>query len=205
MKRTAITTIFVDIGGILLTNGWDHLSRRLAAKQFKLDFDEMEARHQLIFSTYELGKIDLKNYLDYTVFYQQRKFTFAQFKKFMFDQSRPYPEMIKLISQLKIKYKLKIAIVSNESRELNTYRIQKFKLDSFIDFFVSSCIVQLRKPDPEIYRLALDLAQVPADQVIYIDDRAYFVEVAKNLGMQGICHTEYKSTHQKLSLLGLAL
>lgn len=205
MRANPITTVFIDIGGVLLTNGWDHLSRKLAAKKYDLDFDEMETRHQLIFSTYELGKLDLKNYLDFVVFYQSRKFSFAQFKKFMFDQSKPYPEMLELIHQLKIKYKLKIAVVSNEARELNTYRIQKFKLGDIVDFFVSSCIVQLRKPDPEIYRLALDIAQIPANQVIYIDDRPLFVDIAKNLDMRGIHHIDYKSTYHQLALLGLAL
>jgi hypothetical protein len=33
MKPRAITTLFIDIGGVLLTNGWDHLSRKLAAKK----------------------------------------------------------------------------------------------------------------------------------------------------------------------------
>lgn len=205
VKAKTITTVFIDIGGVLLTNGWDHLSRKLAAKKYKLDFDEMETRHQLIFSTYELGKLDLKNYLDYVVFYQKRKFTPAQFKKFMLDQSQPYPEMLELIHQLKIKYNLKIAVVSNESRELNSYRVQKFKLGDFVDFFASSCIVQLRKPDPEIYRLALDIAQVPANQVVYIDDRPLFVDIAKNLDMRGIHHTDYKSTYHQLALLGLSL
>lgn len=205
MRANPITTVFIDIGGVFLTNGWDHLSRKLAAKKYNLDFDEMETRHQLIFSTYELGKLDLKNYLDFVVFYQKRKFTFAQFKKFMFDQSKPFPEMLELIHQLKIKYKLKIAAVNNEARELNTYRIQKFKLGDVVDFFISSCIVQLRKPDPEIYRLALDIAQISADQVIYIDDRPLFVDVAKNLDIKGIHHIDYKSTYHQFALLGLAL
>lgn len=203
-KSTLITTVFIDVGGVLLTNGWDHHSRKLAAKQFNLDYKEMETRHQMVFDTYERGKLNLEDYLNYVVFYQKRRFTFSQFKKFMFAQSEPYPQMIEMVRQLKRLHKLKIAVVSNEAQELNIYRIQKFKLGSFVDFFISSCIVQLRKPDPEIYQLALNLAQVPASQVVYIDDRSLFVENAKNLGMHGICHTDYKSTCAKLALLEFA-
>ena len=161
-KATAITCVFLDIGGVLLTNGWDHHARKRAAKHFKLELAEMEDRHHLTFDTYEEGKLTLEEYLDRVVFYQKRPFTRAQFRRFMFAQSKPYPEMIELVAQLKVRYGLKIIVVSNEARELNAYRIRKFKLDEFVDSFVSSCFVHIRKPDADIFRLALDIAQAPA-------------------------------------------
>ncbi len=164
-ENAAITCIFLDIGGVLLTNGWDHLARRRAAKQFKLKWAEMEDRHNLNFATYEEGKLTLEEYLGRVVFYQKRAFTRAQFRSFMFAQSKPYPEMIEMFAQLKIRYGLKIAVVSNEARELNAYRIRKFKLNELVDSFISSCFVHIRKPDADIFRLALDIAQAPARQV----------------------------------------
>ena len=143
---TEITTLFLDIGGVLLTNGWDHNARQLAATNFKLDWTEMESRHRLNFATFEEGKLTLEEYLNWTVFYDERSFTRNQFKEFMFTQSQPYPEMIALIRKLKAKYGLKIVVVSNEARELNSHRIQKFKLYEFVDCFISSCFVHLRKP-----------------------------------------------------------
>ena len=155
MKRAIpITTWFLDIGGILLTNGWDHHARKLAAKNFKLELAEMEDRHHLTFDTHEEGKLTLEEYLGRVVFYQKRPFTRAQFWRFMFAQSKPYPEMIELAAQLKIRHELKIAAVSNEGRELNAYRIRKYKLDGFVDFFIFSCFVHLRKPDADIFWIA---------------------------------------------------
>lgn len=204
MKKTpAITCLFLDIGGVLLTNGWSHESRKLAAKKFNLDSAEMEDRHHLTFDTYEEGKLTLDEYLSRVVFYRQRPFTRAQFRKFMFAQSKPFPEMIGLIRRLKSKYRLKIAVVSNEGRELNAHRIQTFKLNSFVDFFISSCFVHFRKPDEDIFRMALDIAQVPVGQVIYIDDRAMFFQIAESLGIHGIHHTDFKSTRAKLAAFGL--
>jgi putative hydrolase of the HAD superfamily len=204
MKTTGpITTLFLDIGGVLLTNGWDHHARERAAMLFDLDLNEMEERHHLTFDTYEVGKLTLEEYLSRVVFYQKRKFTRSQFRKFMFDQSKPFPEMIKLIRDLKVRHKLKIAVVSNEGRELNSHRIRKFKLDRFVDFFVSSCFVHFRKPDADIFKIALDIAQVPVGQVVYIDDRPMFVQVAATLGIRGIHHTDYKITRAKLVSLGL--
>jgi putative hydrolase of the HAD superfamily len=156
-----ITTLFLDIGGVLLTNGWDHHARKRAATHFRLELAEMEDRHHLTFDTYEEGKLTLKEYLGRVVFYEKRPFTRAQFRRFMFAQSKPYPQMIELVRKLKGRYRLKIVVVSNEAQELNFHRIRKFKLDGFVDSFVSSCFVHLRKPDADIFRLALDIAQTP--------------------------------------------
>jgi putative hydrolase of the HAD superfamily len=204
-KTTAITCVFLDIGGVLLTNGWDHPARKRAATEFKLELAEMEDRHHLTFDTYEEGKLTLEEYLGRVVFYQKRPFTRAQFRRFMFVQSKPYPEMIELAAQLKAQHGLKIAVVSNEGRELNAYRIRKFKLDGFVDFFISSCFVHLRKPDAEIFRLALDIAQAPAQQVVYIENTSMFVQIAEGLGIRSILHTDYKSTCAKLSSFGLEI
>lgn len=193
------TTLFLDIGGVLLTNGWDHVARKKACDHFDLDFDDLNSRHQETFDTYEVGKVSLDDYLERIVFYKKRKFTLERFRKFMFMQSKPYPEMIELICRLKAEHGLKIAVVSNEGRELNDFRIKKFCLGNFVDFFISSSFVHLRKPDQEIYRLALDIAQVPASEVLYIEDRPMFVQVAQALNIRGICHKDFKTTSLELS------
>jgi putative hydrolase of the HAD superfamily len=202
-KATAITCVFLDIGGVLLTNGWDYHARKRAATTFKLELAEMEARHHLTFDTYEEGKLTLEEYLNRVVFHQKRAFTRAEFRRFMFAQSKPYPEMIEMVAQLKVRHGLKIAVVSNEGRELNAYRIRKFRLDGFVDFFISSSFVHIRKPDADIFRLALDIALVPARQVVYIEDTPMFVHIAEGLGIRSILHTDYRSTCAKLASLGL--
>jgi len=198
-----ITALFLDIGGVLLTNGWDHLARRRAAKHFKLEWAEMEERHRLTFEIHEEGKLTLEEYLSRVVFYRKRPITRDQFRRFMFAQSKPYPEMIDLFAQLKARHGLKITVVSNEAREVNAYRIRKFKLDGLVDSFISSCFVHLRKPDAEIFRLALDISQAPARQVVYIENTPMFVQIAEGLGIRSILHTDYKSTRAKLASLGL--
>jgi putative hydrolase of the HAD superfamily len=204
MKRsTPITALFLDIGDVLLTDGWGHGFRKLAANHFKLNWVEMENRHNQTFNTYEEGKLTLEEYLGRVVFYKKRPFTRIQFRKFMFAQSKPYPQMIELVRKLKAKYGLKIIVVSNEGRELNAYRIRKFKLDGFVDSFISSCFVHIRKPDVDIFRLALDISQAPARQVVYIENTPMFVRIAEGLGIRSILHTNYKSTRAKLALLGL--
>jgi len=195
----------LDIGGVLLTNGWDRGIRTRAAKKFGLDYEEMNERHHLTFDTYEEGKLTLDEYLNRVVFYQERPFSREEFKAFMYAQSQPFPKMIELMRGLKTQHGLQIAAVSNEGRELTMYRVQQFKLGTFIDFFISSCFVHYRKPDADIYRIALDIAQVHPEQVVYIDDRAMFVEVAQGLGIKGIIHTGDEATRKALEGLGLSL
>jgi putative hydrolase of the HAD superfamily len=202
-KNAPITALFLDIGGVLLTNGWDHHARRRAVKNFKLSWVEVEERHALNFETHEEGRMTFEKYLDRVVFYEKRPFTRAQFRSFMCAQSKPYIEMIKLVARLKTQHELKIAVVSNESRELNAYRIRKFKMDAFVDCFISSCFVGLRKPDVEMFRLAVDIAQTPLEQVVYIENTPMFVRIAEDLGMRSILHTDYKSTRAKLAAFGL--
>jgi putative hydrolase of the HAD superfamily len=202
-KATGITCVFLDIGGVLLTDGWDHLARRRAAKNFKLEWAEMESRHQLVFEIFEEGKITMEEYLSLVVFHQKRSFTRNQFRSYMFAQSKPFPEMIELVAKLKLNLRLKIAIVSNEARELNAYRIDKFGLDRLVDCFISSCFVHIRKPNADIFRMALDIAQVKPAQAVFIDNTPMFVQIAEGLGIRGILHTDCKSTQSKLSYLGL--
>ncbi|MFZ1043065.1 MAG: HAD family phosphatase [Anaerolineales bacterium] len=200
-----ITTLFLDIGGVLLTNGWDRDIRVHASEKFGLDNKEMDERHHLTFDIYEEGKLSLDEYLNRVVFYQDRSFSREEFKAFMYAQSQPFPEMIELMRGLKTQYGLQVAAVSNEGRELTVYRVQQYKLGTFIDFFVSSCFVHYRKPDADMYRIALDIAQARPEQVIYIDDRPMFVEVAQGLGIQGIIHKDYKTTKEALGIIGLSL
>jgi putative hydrolase of the HAD superfamily len=200
-----ITHLFTDIGGVLLTNGWDRHMRRDAAESFGLDLDDLNDRHKMSFDTYEEGKLNLDTYLNQVVFYRERSFSREDFKEFMFAQSKPKVEMINLVSGLKWQHRLKTAAISNEGRELTLYRIKKFDLTALFDYFVSSCFVHFRKPDEDIYRIALDISQADPARSVYIDDRALFVEIAQSLGLNGIHHTDFETTRNTLKDLGLAL
>ncbi|MGD2163495.1 MAG: HAD-IA family hydrolase [Anaerolineales bacterium] len=205
MSESQITTLFLDIGGVLLTNGWDHTMRQKAAKTFDLDYEEIDERHHLTFDTYEEGKLSLFDYLNRVIFFKERPFSIEEFKSFMFAQSRSNSEMMDFVRSLKETYGLRTLAVSNEGRELTVFRIQKFDLHSVLDFFISSCFVHYRKPDEDIYRIALDIAQVSPGQVAYIEDRPMFVEIAQKLGIHGVVHKELKTTREALASLELAI
>lgn len=198
-----INTLFLDIGGVLLTNGWDRQARALAAETFDLDFAELDERHHLTYDTYEEGKLSLDEYLRRAVFYQERPFSYDDFKAFMYQYSQPLPEMLGLIRRLKTRYHLHTVAVSNEGRELTEYRVEKFDLAALIDAFISSSFVHLRKPDVDLYRLALDISQARPEQVIYLDDRLMFIEVARGLGMHSIHHKDFRATQTAFAQLGL--
>jgi putative hydrolase of the HAD superfamily len=204
-KPQKISTLFLDIGGVLLTDGWNRIARKKAAVHFKLDHAVMEDRHHITVETFELGKITIEEYLKRVVFCDAQEFTVTDFKEFMFAQSAAHAEMLSLATELKRDYNLKIVIVSNESRELNEHRIKTFRLNELSDCFISSSFVRLRKPDTDIFKLALDIAQVAPAQIVYVDDQLMFVQLAESFGINSIHHTDFESTRTQLASFGLGI
>ena len=190
-----IKTVFFDIGGVMLTNGWGHVSRENAAKKFGIDYAEMDYQHDFIFNIYEIGAITLDEYLDTVVFNQPRKFSREQFKEFMFQQSQELPQMLSLLKKWKQENPgIQIISLNNEGRELNQYRIQTFDLHELFDAFISSCEVGMRKPDPGIYRMALGIAQREPGECYYFDDRPALVLAARKQGIKGFLHEKPEAT-----------
>jgi putative hydrolase of the HAD superfamily len=201
VEASSIKFLFFDIGGILLTNGWGHESREEAAKIFGLDYNEVKELHTFIFNTYEAGSISLDEYLDTVVFNHPREFTREDFKNFMYEQSKELPDMLAWLKEWKKDCGFRIISINNEGKELNDYRIKKFKLHECFDAFVSSCEVGIRKPDPKIFRLAMGIAQAQPQEAVYFDDRKMFAIAAGKLGMQAYQHTAFESTKKILEQL----
>jgi putative hydrolase of the HAD superfamily len=202
-SKCAISALFLDIGGVLLSQGWDRHMRRRAAERFDLNYDEMEERHYLTFNTYEEGKLSLDIYLKRVIFYEKRSFSVNEFKKYMFDQSQSMPDMIDLFHHVAKLNKLRVGAISNEGRELTAHRIEKFGLREFIQFFICSCFVHCRKPDEDIYRIALDTGQVKPENAVYVDDNPLLVDVAQSMGIHGIVHKSLEETREELTAMGL--
>lgn len=207
MTAKPITHLFTDLGGVLLTNGWDRNLRHRTAEHFGLDaaqMAEMDERHHLTYDTYESGKMGLRAYLDRVLFFAPRTFSHEEVIDFVLGEARAFPEMIELVRSLKDRRGLKVAVVSNEGREVAADRIRRFRLHEFVDFFVVSAFVHFRKPDRDIFRIALDVAQAEPSQVVYLEDRPMFVEVAASLGMRAIRHEAYQTTRERFAALGLS-
>ena len=178
-----ITTLFWDIGGVVLTNGWDRAARQEAAKAFGLDWEDFQDRHDLSFPGFDSGHITLNQYLDRTLFYRPRPFTREEFTAFMFAQSKEFPDSRAILSTAARRGKYFIGAINNEPLELNQYRIEAFGLRRDFQVFFSSCFVGSRKPEETIFRVALQVTQRPAEQCIFIDDRLLNLETPRRLGM----------------------
>jgi putative hydrolase of the HAD superfamily len=194
-----ISTLFWDVGGVLLSNAWDRELRHRAVDQFGLNWEEFQERHELVFHGFETGRVTLDSYLACTVFHRERSFTPDAFKNYMFELSTPLPAGLEILGRLAAQRRYRLAALNNESLELNLHRIERFKLRDYFSLFVSSCFVGLRKPEPEIYRLALNVTQGDATECVFIDDRALNVERARQVGMHAIL---YQSPEQLIADLG---
>jgi putative hydrolase of the HAD superfamily len=181
-----ISALFWDVGGVLLSNGWDHAARAEAARVFPLDAEDFDRRHRDAESDLETGAITLETYLDRTVFFRKRPFTREQFKSFVFAQSQENTPARVLLDELTASRRYLLATLNNESKELNEYRIRKFGLARNFTSFFSSCYLRARKPDPLIYELVLGITQRGPDECVFIDDRPENLEPAKAMGMHTI-------------------
>ena len=200
-----ITTIFFDIGGVLLTDGWGHDSRRAAAEKFGLDWEEYSDRHEKVGHAIETNRMSLEQYLDRTIFYRPREFSRENFRAFIFAQSQPKPESIEIVTQLVGSKKYFLATINNEILELNVYRLEHFGLRRYFPIFFSSCFLGLRKPDEAIYRLVLQVTQQTPDQCIFIDDREVNLECPRELGMSTILFRDVERLRSELQQAGVSL
>jgi putative hydrolase of the HAD superfamily len=200
---SSIKAIFWDVGGVLATNAWDRGQREEALAHFRLDKEEFADRHELSVSSFERGKINLSEYLERTVFYRARPFTQDEFRNYIFSLSQPKPEVLSFAKSLADSARYLMGTINNESLDLNLYRIEKFGMRAIFKVFISSCFVGYRKPEPEIYKLALEITQQTSEECCFIDDRALNLEVAKRLGMHVIEMDGLEQLKSDLSILGV--
>jgi putative hydrolase of the HAD superfamily len=199
-----ISTILWDVGGVLLTNGWDHLERAAVLKKFELDSESFEQRHEVANDPWEKGLITGEEYLLRTVFYEPRPFTPADFLQAMKERSVLLPHSaMRILQDLAASEEIELAMLNNEARELNDYRIERFELGRYFDSFFSSCYLGLRKPDPKIFDLALDVLQRDPEEVVFIDDRQGNCDAAETLGIHAIRYLDEAQCVQALERLGL--
>jgi putative hydrolase of the HAD superfamily len=198
-----VRALFWDVGGVLLTNAWDHTERAAALEHFGLDEKEFHDRHETVVASFESGKTTLDEYLDQTVFYHARPFTREAFKEFMFSLSQPIPEVLKYARTLASTGKYFMGTINNESRELNQYRIDKYEFRGIFRVFVSSCFVGLRKPENQIYKLALDITQLNPEECVFIDDRNPNLECPAKMGMHTIQMQDVEQLWKDLEKIGV--
>ena len=201
LEATSVKILFFDIGGVLLSNGWGHEARKEAADKFGLDYEEVNALHSFIFNVYEIGSISLDEYLDTVVFNHPRDFAREDFKEFIYKQSVELPDTLQWLKEWRKTCGFRIISINNEGKELNDYRVKKFKLHECFDGFISSCEVKMRKPDPRIFSLAMGVALAQPSQCVYFDDRIMFVRAAQKLGIRSFQHTDFESTRRILEEL----
>lgn len=203
-----ITTIFWDLGGVVLTNAWDRDQRVKVLNEFNITSDEQlnefGDRHREVAAPFETGRFSLKEYLNLTLFGMPQVFTHGQFQEKMFEQSKPLPGL-EVLKQVSATGKYYLASLNNESLELNEHRIRHFELRDHFDAFFSSCYLNTMKPNPEIYRAALNISHRKPEECVFIDDRAQNVEAARRCGLNAIVYSDPEQLRAELAKLNVSI
>ncbi len=204
MSGHQFEVILFDVGGVLLTNGWDHIERAAVLDQFQLDRAAFEARHPEPYDALERDTITMRDYLDATIFYEPRPFTPDDFIEVMKVQSRPIPSnALGVLGEVSASDSWLVGLLNNESRLLHEYRMEKYGIEDHLDIQLSSCYLGLRKPDADIYRRAIDILGRPADRVLFIDDRANNTEAARTAGIHAIQFLGEEQLRRDLKQIGI--
>jgi putative hydrolase of the HAD superfamily len=200
-----ITTLFFDLGGVCLSNGWDHEQRQAVAQKLGFDYEPFESRHHQVVDAMERGQLTLEDYLKWTLFYEPRAFTIDEVIREIQQLSTPFSETLQLVKALRNSGRYVLATINNESRELNEYRIQRFELRALFTAFFTSCYLGLVKPQPEHYRRAMQITQRSPDECLFVDDRPMNIEVAQILGMHPIQFKDAAQLAADLRAAGVAI
>lgn len=198
-----ITTIFFDLGGVCLSNGWDHEQRQALARKLGFDYEPFDSRHRQVVDSLERGQLALDEYLKWTLFYEPRSFTVERVIDEIQQLSTPFAETLQIVRALRERSGCLLATLNNESRELNEYRIERFGLHSLFTVFFTSCYLGLIKPQPDMYRRALQITQRRPDECLFVDDRPMNVEVARILGMHPVRFSDAAQLEADLRVAGV--
>ena len=206
-KETPVSSfdvVLFDVGGVLLTNGWDHRERAAAVAEFHLDAREFEARHAEVMAPWERGEIDRNRYLDAVLFYKPRSFTRDEFFEFILTQSQELKDgALEILKELCASKRYMLGALNNEARETNDYRFSKWELRRYFRVALSSCYVGLRKPEPAMYQRALDILGSASERTLFIDDREENVAGAVAAGMKAVRFVGREKLRQELNALGV--
>jgi putative hydrolase of the HAD superfamily len=198
-----LSLLLWDVGGVLLSNAWDHTGREAAAGHFGLDAEDLERRHESVAAEFETGRLDVEEYLSRTVFYVPRPFTREEFLQFMRNRSVALPSALTIARSLRSRGEYVMAALNNESRELNQHRIAAFRLKEIFHVFLSSCYTGRRKPDPDAYLFALNVTQRDPEESLLLDDRLENVGAAVRLGLRTLWVRDPARLREDLAACGI--
>ena len=186
----SIRTIFWDIGGVVLTNGWDKGQRSRVLSRLGVNLEAYEEVHERANYYWERGLMTAKEFFAQTVLQANPHLdlTFETLWPQVCAESKVlHAECLDMLSELKEQGSYRLATLNNESRELNEYRLDAFKLRSLFDYFICSGYVHEMKPLPGIFRSAIDVSGFAARTALFIDDKSENCAAAEALGMHVIC------------------
>lgn len=191
---------------MILTNGWDRTQRSRVLEPLGVDLQAYEIAHERENWFWERGLMSAREFFRRTVFEPNPQLTLSFYdlwQQVCGQSALAYPETFALLQQLRGLPELRLATLNNESRELNEYRLDAFGLRGCFDFFLCSGYLGAMKPDPPIFRTAVEISGRPAGTSLFVDDKEENCTAARHAGMQSIQFTSAAELRTELRGLGI--
>ena len=179
-----LTTLFCDVGGVLIENPWISVSKELGSKY-------RVARRVVFSELTRLSKPLDRNQLTLYAFNQQlseslaRPIPYAYFEGLLLGPSlRKIPIVWDAVRELKDSAGLSIIALSNMSELVWESLQRKYDIQSLFDDAILSFRHGVIKPDPRIFELALGEARSSPEECLLLDDSKENIRAAKSLGLR---------------------
>ncbi|HQY90379.1 HAD family phosphatase [Caldilinea sp.] len=190
--------ILFDIGNVLV---WYHHSRTLEAVAllYGVDPARVSALYAKISQAFGLGEITPEQVRALLNEQFDADVSLEQFEQAFSAGITRNEDALSYAAGLQVDGELLIGAISNTNAshvawlDVHIPELKQFEL------VIMSNEVGLLKPNPDIFELALELLNLSAGQVLYIDDSAENVATAHQLGMKSFTHIDWEQTRARIA------
>jgi epoxide hydrolase-like predicted phosphatase len=181
-----IRAVILDFGGVLLRTEDQAPRQQLAArlglpikKLYYLIFESESARQAT------LGKISAQAHWEAVrLALGLEEAAFNDAREAFWAGDRLDGDLIDYLRGLRPRYK--VALLSNAWDDLRTFLQSSWNISTVFDEMIISSDVGIAKPDPRIYRIAVDRLGILPEEAVFVDDFMDNIDSARAFGMRAV-------------------
>jgi putative hydrolase of the HAD superfamily len=197
-----MTVVIFDLGNVILPFDFLTCCKRLASRSpYSPQYIYRHVFESPLMCAYEAGRLTSEEFFAQLQTELQLNLDFASFRRMWEDIFTEDQAVSRIIQGLRAGYRL--FLLSNTNELHFEYVCQQFDILGVFEEYILSYQVGCMKPDAGIYEQALKRANIPAEEIVYIDDRLEYAQAAIQQGIRGIHFTGASRLEQELIRYGV--
>ncbi len=195
-----IKAVFFDLGGVIVRTEFQ-APRQQLADQFGMEYDDL---NRIVFDSETgvratVGEISSEEHWAFVIQRLKRPASELEaIREAFFAGDIVDRTLLDYIRSLRGKYKT--GLISNAWSDLRKFIIREKFGDAF-DAMIISAEVGAAKPDPKIFKIALEQFGVSPKEAVFVDDVYENIKGCEKAGMKGIHFKDLETALQQLKKL----